>query len=92
LRSRLLYLTVAWCLGTVVLWFITLDEWNLAGGDAHAADHARVQGFTLLVIWGMTFFLLVYGVNVVSGVVDLWKQVGVLLAWPPNSGWPSPLL
>jgi cellulose synthase (UDP-forming) len=73
-RSRAVYLTVAWCLGAVVLWFITLDEWNLAGTDSHAADHARVQGFTFLVIWGMTFFLVVYTANVASGAIDLWKQ------------------
>jgi cellulose synthase/poly-beta-1,6-N-acetylglucosamine synthase-like glycosyltransferase len=74
LRSRVLYLTVAWSLGAVLLWFITLDEGNMAGAPATAADHLRVQGYTLLVVWGMTFFLLVYAVNVLSGAAELWKQ------------------
>jgi cellulose synthase (UDP-forming) len=73
-RSRAVYLTVAWCLGGVVLWFITLDEWSAAGGASQAADHLRVQGSAMLVIWGMTFFLLVYVANVVGGAADLWKQ------------------
>src|SRR5205814_7640337 len=67
LRSRLMYVTVAWGLGAVLLWFITLDEWSMASGASIAAEHMRVQGLTLLVIWGMAFFLLVYAVNVVSG-------------------------
>jgi cellulose synthase (UDP-forming) len=74
LRSRLMYLTVAWGLGAVVLWFITLDEWSMASGASITAAHMRVQGFTLLVVWGMTFFLLVYAVNVVSGANELYKQ------------------
>ena len=73
-RSRLMYLTIAWGLGAVVLWFITLDEWSMAAGATSVADHMRVQGFTLLVVWGMTFFLLVYAVNVISGAVELWQQ------------------
>jgi cellulose synthase (UDP-forming) len=74
LASRMMYVMIAWGLGSVVLWFITLDEWSVAGGQTSAADHVRVEGFTLLVIWGMTFFLLVYAANVISGAVELWKQ------------------
>jgi len=51
LRSRVMYLAVTWCLGAVVLWFITLDEWSMATGggnyDSHVADHLRVQGSPL---------------------------------------------
>jgi cellulose synthase (UDP-forming) len=74
LRGRLLYLTVAWGLGAVVLWFITLDEWSMVGDPSAAAVHQRAHGYTLLVVWGMTFFLLVYVVNVVSGALELWRQ------------------
>ncbi|HEX8967868.1 MAG TPA: hypothetical protein VF937_08320, partial [Chloroflexota bacterium] len=72
LRSRLLYLVVVWCMGAVVLWFITIDAWGLTGGSE--VDHLRVQGFALLLIWGTGFFLAVYAVSVISGVVGLWQQ------------------
>jgi cellulose synthase (UDP-forming) len=68
LRSRLMYAVVVWCMQAVVLWFLWLDD------QAGTPEHLRVEGFTLLVLWAAVFFLLVYGANVVSGTLTLWRQ------------------